>query len=295
MSDYDLDESVSDWVIDHPHLTPVFQQLGIDYCCGGKSLRYACRQAGLAPEDVLLRIRQSAIEKDNSPPILLSVQVGLPQQFGHADAADPLDRPWTTGFFKAPVAGPVRLTATNLDGDGQADTVHHGGRDKAALAYSANHYQEWRRILDKPEIPFGGFGENLTILNLTEADVCIGDIWQIGDAVRAQVSQPRQPCWKLARRWKIKTLALQVQQTGRSGWYYRVLTTGTVESGMPLILEDRPHPNWSVQRANHVMHGAKDDTSLAAELSAIPQLSSSWKETLTLRVTSSDPSHSSRV
>ena len=284
MSDYDLDESVADWVIDHPHAASVFQRLGIDYCCGGKSLRYACHQAGLDPENVVLEIRQSASDEDKrDSPVLLSIQVGLPQQLGHADAADPLDRLWTTGFFKQPVAGPVGLTATNLEGDGQADSVHHGGRDKAILGYSANHYPQWRRILGKPEIPFGGFGENLTILDLTEADVCIGDIWQIGDAVRVQVSQPRQPCWKLARWWKIKTLALQVQRTGRTGWYYRVLNTGTVESGMPLTLQERPHPNWPVQRANHVMHEAKDDTRLAAELAAIPQLSSSWKETLTRR------------
>ena len=92
-------------------------------------------------------------------------------------------------------------------------------------------------VVNRPaEVSFGGFGENLTILNLTEADVCIGDIWQIGDVVRVQVSQPRQPCWKLARRWKIKTLALQVQQTGRSGWYYRVLTKGAVESGMSVSI-----------------------------------------------------------
>jgi MOSC domain-containing protein YiiM len=173
---------------------------------------------------------------------------------------------------------------TNLDGDGQADLVHHGGRDKAVLAYSADHYGEWRKALNKPTLPFGAFGENFTVQGLTEADVCIGDIWKIGDKATVQVSQPRQPCWKLARRWRIKTLALQVQQTGRTGWYFRVVNEGIVAQGMPLTLLERPHPGWSVERANRVMHLEKDDLRSAGELAAIQLLAASWRATLRARV-----------
>lgn len=216
-------------------------------------------------------------------PVLASIQVGLPRSFGQEDAADPLDRPWTTGFFKEPVAGPVRLGKTNLAGDGQADLVHHGGPDKAVLAYSAEHYPLWCESLNRPSLPFGAFGENFTVSSLTEADVCIGDTWQLGDEAIVQVSQPRQPCWKLARRWRIKTLAWDVQQTGRTGWYFRVLTEGTVAAGMRLVLADRPHPDWSVARANRIMHQDKKNIAAALELAAVPSLAASWQATLTRR------------
>ncbi len=216
-------------------------------------------------------------------PHLASIQVSLPRSFGQEGAADPMDRPWTTGFFKEAVVGPVQLRLTNLDGDGQADRVHHGGRDKAVLAYSAEHYPIWRQLMNQPSLPFGAFGENFTVTGLTEADVCIGDTWRVGDEVVVQVSQPRQPCWKLARRWRIKTLAFEVQQTGRTGWYFRVLTEGTVAAGMRLTLADRPYPDWTVDRANRLMHLDKKNTSAALELAAIPLLSENWQATLARR------------
>lgn len=217
-----------------------------------------------------------------SSPVVLSIQVGRPVDYGQPGANDPMDRPWTTSFVKTPVAAPLVLGFTNLDGDAQADLVHHGGPDKAVLCYSAHHYPSWRRELNRPGLVAGDFGENFTILGLTEADVRIGDVWRVGDAL-TQVSQPRQPCWKLARRWRIKDLALQVQQTGRTGWYLRVLTPGIVAAGLPLTLVERPFPEWSVERANRVMHLDKHDRALAATLASLPPLSASWKSTLSLR------------
>jgi MOSC domain-containing protein YiiM len=207
-----------------------------------------------------------------------------------------MDRPWTSGIFKEPVNAPVWLGTTNLAGDGQADRVHHGGPDKAVLAYSADHYPAWRRELDKPGLTFGAFGENFTVQGLTEADVCVGDVWSIGNAAVVQVSQPRQPCWKLARRWRVKTLALDAQQTGRTGWYFRVMTEGLVAIGMPLVLVERPHPQWSVERANEVMHVRKGDLVAAANLAAIATLAASWQATLLRRVEQhADPDATKRL
>ena len=137
------------------------------------------------------------------------------------------------------IEGPVAFTALGAAGDEQADRVNHGGPDKAILAYSAEHYREWRTELDRPELPFGAFGENVTIAGLTEADMCIGDRWWAGD-VLFEVSQPRQPCWKLARRWRVKSLPAKVIQTGRTGWYLRVLADGELRAGAELELIDRP-------------------------------------------------------
>ena len=102
---------------------------------------------------------------------LKSIQVGTPKDYGRHNASDPHDLPWTTGFFKLPVSGPVFARTPNLDGDRQADLKHHGGVDKAVLAYSADHYPKWREELGMPEMPHGAFGENLTIGGLSEESV----------------------------------------------------------------------------------------------------------------------------
>ena len=216
-------------------------------------------------------------------PTLLSIQVSPPRTFGIEGATEPMDRPWTTGFYKEPVVGPVRVNRTNLEGDGQADLVNHGGKDKAVLAYSADHYPGWRMELSKQELLFGAFGENLTVAGLTETDVCIGDRWVLG-AVRFEVSQPRLPCWKLARRWRMKDLTLRVERTGRSGWYLRVLSEGQVTAGQVWNLESRPHPEWTVAQANHLWFHDKGNVAEAALLAAIPQLSESWQEMLAHRI-----------
>ncbi len=215
--------------------------------------------------------------------LVTSIQVGRPQLRGDENAEDPWDRRWFSGFCKEPVAGPLALRRLNLEGDAQADLENHGGVDKAVLCYAAAHYDVWRRELAKPDLPFGGFGENFTVDGLAEPDFCIGDVWSVGSAV-VQVSQARQPCWKLARRWKIKTLALQVQQNGRTGWYLRVLTEGVVAPRAPITLVERPNPAWTIARCNRIMHVDKTDLASAAELAALPTLSASWKNTLTNRI-----------
>jgi MOSC domain-containing protein YiiM len=213
------------------------------------------------------------------PAILSSIQLGQPQNYGVANAKDPHDQPWTTGFFKTPVNGPVFADATNLAGDGQADLKNHGGVDKAVLAYSADHYPEWREQLCLPNMPHGAFGENLTISGLTEESVCIGDVFRIG-TVLFEVSQPRQPCWKLARRWRKHQLTADVIRNGRSGWYLRVLQPGWIDAGMPVELIDRPNPEWPIARANHILHHRKLDLPSTLELAAVPELADSWVQEL---------------
>lgn len=222
-------------------------------------------------------------------PYVLSIQVGLPQTYGSEGAADPMDRPWSTGFFKTPIEGTVWVGETHLAGDGQADLENHGGREKAILAYAADHYSWWRSHLNLPDLPYGGFGENLTVAEQDENSVCVGDTYALGE-VRLQVSQPRQPCWKLSRRWRIQDLAVQVQKNGRSGWYFRVLQPGYIEAGQPLVLQERPHPEWTIALANRVMHHQRSDRAAAAALAACPLLSDSWRDPLLRRAGSADTS-----
>lgn len=214
---------------------------------------------------------------------LLSIQVGMPRTIGTADAPDPMDRAWTSGFFKRTVSEPVEVTRTGLVGDGQADLKNHGGPDKAINAYPADHFPSWRAELGL-DCPPGGFGENFTTEGAREADVCIGDVFRIGGAL-LQITQPRQPCWKLARRWRLKELAARAEQTGRTGWYYRVLEPGKVGAPTEFALVDRPHARWTVAEANAIMHHRKSDWPAAAELAACAALSTSWQVSLGRRAT----------
>ncbi len=162
-----------------------------------------------------------------------ALNVGRPRTLGRESAADRFDQAWTTGIFKTPVEGPVHLSSLGFTGDGQADLTVHGGPDKAVCVYSADHYPGWRHTLGIDPFPFGAFGENLAIDGLDEEQVCIGDVWSVGDAL-VQVSQPRQPCWKLAMKWRRRTLTDEVVASGHTGWYFRVQREGTVAAGASL-------------------------------------------------------------
>jgi len=192
-----------------------------------------------------------------------------------------MDREWTTGFFKESVVEVRQVTTHGIEGDGQADLVNHGGPDKAINVYPSEHYALWSEALGLP-FGAGAFGENFTTIGMTENEVCMGDIFEGGE-LRLQVSQPRQPCWKLARRWRIKDLALQVERTGRTGWYFRVLSGCSVQPGMKLNLVERPAPQWSIAIANEIMHHRKNDAAAALALAACPGLSASWQQSLTRR------------
>ena len=214
-----------------------------------------------------------------STPLLVSIQVGLPRAYGREGADDPMDRPWETGFFKQAVDGPRWLGKTNLVGDGQADLVNHGGPDKAVLCYAASHYPGWREELQRPDLPHGAFGENFTIDGLTEETVCVGDVYRLGEAI-VQVSQPRQPCWKLAWRWRLKELTALVERSGRTGWYIRVLEEGEVRAGLGLTLLKRPYPEWTVKRATFVMRHRQQGRTVAGELAGCEALAASWRDRL---------------
>ena len=192
-----------------------------------------------------------------------------------------MDREWTTGFFKEAVTDVRQVTRLGVEGDGQADLVHHGGPDKAINVYPAEHYAKWSEEVGLTPNA-GAFGGNFTTTGLTEADMYVGDVLCAGELI-VQVSQPRQPCWKLSRRWRIKYLAARVVRTGRTGWYFRVLNAGMIKAGAVLELIKRPAPNWSRAAANEVMHHRKDDVSAALELASRVGLSQSWVGSLTCR------------
>jgi MOSC domain-containing protein YiiM len=184
-----------------------------------------------------------------------------------------------SGFVKRAVSGPLRVRTLGLEGDEQADLTVHGGPDKAVYLYPAEHYPRW--FSDVPHhrhsLVAGGFGENLTVAGLDEDSVSIGDTFRVGTATM-QVTQPRQPCFKLGLRFDDKTLGRIMMQTGRSGWYVRVLKEGDVSAGDALVTVDRPNPAWTVARFNRFILSTRDDRADLSELAALEGLAGGWKQ-----------------
>ncbi|MBV7506649.1 MOSC domain-containing protein [Bacillus sp. sid0103] len=214
---------------------------------------------------------------------LKEVFVGMPKTVGSKEAKNPMEREWTSAIFKEPVQEPVWVGRTGLTGDGQWDTEHHGGPEKAVFAYAFENYTYWQKELENYKITAGGMGENLVMEHLTEEMISIGDTFQIGEAV-VQVSQPRQPCWKPARRFNVKTLALLLQNTGKTGWYFRVLKEGYIEKGQTFTLVDRSYPQWTIQKCNQVIHAKEQNFEDIFELSKCELLAPGMRETLAKRV-----------
>lgn len=212
-------------------------------------------------------------------PILTSTCMGKTYDYPGTGDNHPLTRKWRSGFYKFPVDAPVTVTKFGLDGDKQADTKHHGGADQAILAYAGQHYPRWQQELSHPLIRPGGFAENLTINGLTEETVCIGDRCRIGE-VLLEVTSARIPCWKITRRWQLSGLTERVGETGRTGWYFRVLTTGSVQAGQTVHLLDRPNPEWPVLRAYRVYMDPSASTQDKKALADCQGLSERWKSRL---------------
>ncbi|NDJ63063.1 MAG: MOSC domain-containing protein [Chloroflexi bacterium] len=223
---------------------------------------------------------------------IVSLNVGLPKHLGTEGSTD--DKPWHSGIFKQPVAEALWLDPLNLTGDAQADLVAHGGPDKAVCVYTAAHYPDWQAELARPDFVYGAFGENFTISDLTENDVCIGDTFKVGGAT-VQISQPRQPCWKLARKWGIKDLTARVQHSRRTGWYFRVIEAGAVSPGDVLVLTARPHDGWTITRANAIMderHSTDEAEAFATECTA---LSLAWRSYLIDRAAKNRQRHADEL
>jgi MOSC domain-containing protein YiiM len=195
-----------------------------------------------------------------------------------------------SGIAKRAVAGPWIVTDVGIVGDHQGDTRVHGGPEKAIHHYPREHYAAWRTeapsvaLFDRPP----GFGENISTLGLAEGDVCIGDVYKVGGVV-LQISQGRQPCWRINAHSGWSELAWRVRETLRSGWYYRVLQPGVIEPGDALALAERSQPDWSVARVMRAMLAQDIDKDELADIAAIAELSEGWKQTCRKRIASNLP------
>jgi MOSC domain-containing protein YiiM len=179
---------------------------------------------------------------------------------------------------KRPVGDrPVPLRSEGFEGDEQADRKLHGGPDKAVCCYPAEHVPHWEELLGE-HLPPGSFGENLRLEGLVETGAHIGDTFELGGAV-VQVSQPRGPCFKLAARWGSRRLPNLMAKEGRSGFYLRVLRSGSVRAGDELRLVER-RSDVSVADVLRVTYVQRDDAELVASVMEVPELAEQWRAAL---------------
>lgn len=187
------------------------------------------------------------------------------------------DKP-PSAIAKQRASGRHRVTADGIQGDAQADLTVHGGADKAIHHYAFDHYASWQA---EGCLPTGtaaaAFGENISSCGLTEQTLCIGDILRLGSAV-VQISQGRQPCWKLGLHCNNSRMPYLFQKTGRTGWYYRVVEAGDLGAGDQITLIERRHPGWSVERVTRARLTRRVTPQEAAALSQLADLAEGWRQ-----------------
>ena len=202
---------------------------------------------------------------------LLSVNVGLPRE---VEWKGTIVR---TSIFKAPVAGRVRVSKLNAEGDQQSDLTVHGGIDKAVYAYPSEHYSFWRRELPGMDLAWGVFGENFTIEGLVEEEVHIGDRFQVGSA-EFVVTQPRMPCYKLGIRFNRPDIVKRFLQSGRSGFYFAVQKEGEVAAGDSIELLKRDEHGITVADIVNLYRRDATNQDLLRRVSELPSLPNSWRD-----------------
>ncbi|RKE04887.1 MOSC domain-containing protein [Marinifilum flexuosum] len=163
-----------------------------------------------------------------------------------------------TGMYKFPVDEGIYLGKEDVKDDSVIDRRYHGGVDKACYWYSAKHYEFWKNRFPDLEWDYGMFGENLSISELDEGEVKIGDVYEIGECL-VQVTQPRQPCFKLNYRFSCDTMVKEFITAGFPGVYIRILREGTINKGDELILKERNEQSLSIREVYRLLYQADKD------------------------------------
>lgn len=188
-----------------------------------------------------------------------------------------------TGMKKHPVMS-AYLTKTGFSSDAQADLEHHGGENKALFSIDTKTYETINTLCQTnfayDEVAH--FGENLIISNITQKEVCVGDIYNIGEAV-VQVTQPRQPCWKLSASTQVKKMTAVIFQHGLTGWYCKVLQEGTITQNDTMQLNERAYPNLNIELLNQLIVNPLVNEVVTLEALKCEVLGKPFKESLQKR------------
>lgn len=204
-------------------------------------------------------------------PKILSVNVSLPKEI------DFEGQKVITGIFKEPIKGRIMLRTLNLDGDNQADLTVHGGADKAVYAYPIEHYEFWYKVYPDIEMPNGMFGENFTIEGLMEAEVNVGDVFEIGSA-KVIATQPRMPCYKLGVKFGRMDVLKKFLASSRSGIYFKVLEEGGVGAGDPIIQTKKDSNRVSISDIVRLYASDRENIKMMRRAIKVEALPDGWKD-----------------
>lgn len=160
-----------------------------------------------------------------------------------------------TGYFKNPVKT-IYLGKTDVRDDSVVDREHHGGEDKACYLYGYNHYEFWKNKYPQTAFDFGMFGENITVENIDESTLKIGDTFEIGEAI-IQITQPRQPCYKMGIKFNNQKVVNEFRLSDFPGIYVRVLKEGNVKTNDELKLIDRDNASPTVLEVYRLIYESK--------------------------------------
>ena len=197
---------------------------------------------------------------------IISTNIGNPTTFSWNGREE------RTGIYKYPTQAPLFLGKTNVDNDTVVDRKHHGGEHKACYMFSSGHYPYWKGKYPQLEWDWGMFGENLTIEGLNESKIRIGDIYRIGSSL-VQVSQPREPCYKLGIRFGTQDIIKQYIDHGHPGTYVRILVEGNVRKGDIFELREQSKNPLTVQQFYKLLYAKEKDVeliNLAIDNEALP-------------------------
>lgn len=198
--------------------------------------------------------------------------------------AEPITIEWRgqsvkTGIYKYPVDTSIFLGAEDVENDHVIDRRYHGGTEKACYLYSADHYSFWQNKYPDLEWKSGMFGENLTVIGLDESVIRIGDCYRIGDAI-VQVSQPRQPCFKLGIRFNDQAIVDDFWEAPYPGVYVRVIQPGAVKNGDELILTEQNPESLSIAEVFSLFSANPNTLGRIQEAIAEPFLAQSCRNDL---------------
>jgi MOSC domain-containing protein YiiM len=190
-----------------------------------------------------------------------------------------------SGIFKTAIRGPILLGPEGLKGDEQADRRVHGGPHKALHHFAAENYARLAAAFPAKAALFvpGSFGENVSTTGWDEDSVCVGDVFRIG-AATVQVSQPRQPCWKLNHKFDEEELMRFVAEHGIAGWYYRVLEGGPIAAGDAFELIGRNPEPVTLRQLWFALRAQRPDPDELIRLRDLPGLSPNWVQKLDERI-----------
>lgn len=202
---------------------------------------------------------------------LVSVNVGLPKKVQWRD------KTIYTGIWKTPVEGPVMVRRLNVDGDGQGDLAGHGGEQRAVMVYQRESYRFWQAYLGRDDLQPGHFGENFTVTGLSDADVCIGDRYRIGEA-EFEVTQPRVTCFRVGVRLDEPDMPNLLVSQHRPGFYFRVITEGHVRAGDDIVRTRRGRHELSVADVDALLYLPDRGVETLRKAVDVPALSPGWRQ-----------------